>query len=109
MTAITVMLVKSVHLVFMFRAVRMARVVWPTSADFVPSSLTHVPFSEIAVDLDTSKHYIQVCLWSPYVIGRPYIFSCCGLFFFLLFLSSPNLSRRRLAVYHTSAHGVVLV
>ena len=21
-------------------------------------------------------------LWSPYVIGRPYIFSCCGLFFF---------------------------
>jgi len=24
------------------------------------------------------------CLWSPYVIGRPYIFSCCGLFFFLL-------------------------
>jgi len=24
-------------------------------------------------------------LWSPYVIGRPYIFSCCGLFFFLSF------------------------
>ena len=23
-------------------------------------------------------------LWSPYVIGRPYIFSCCGLFFFFL-------------------------
>jgi len=23
-------------------------------------------------------------LWSPYVIGRPYIFLCCGLFFFLL-------------------------
>ena len=23
-------------------------------------------------------------LWSPYVIGRPYIFPCCGLFFFLL-------------------------
>jgi len=28
--------------------------------------------------------------------------------FFLLF-SSPNLSRRRLDVYHTSAHGVALV
>ena len=25
-------------------------------------------------------------LWSPYVIGRPYIFSCCGLFFLLLLL-----------------------
>jgi len=27
----------------------------------------------------------------------------------LLFFSSPNLSSRRLDVYHTSAHGVVLV
>ena len=27
-------------------------------------------------------HYFY--LWSPYGIGRPYIFSCCGLFFFLL-------------------------
>ena len=25
------------------------------------------------------------CLWSPYGIGRPYIFSCCGLFFFFFF------------------------
>ena len=44
------------------------------------------------------------------------IFLCCGLFFFLLlsffflsFFSSPNLSGRRLDVYHTSAHGVALV
>jgi len=29
-------------------------------------------------------------------------------FFFLLF-SSPNLSRRRFDVYHTSTHGVALV
>jgi len=29
--------------------------------------------------------------------------------FVLLFFSSPNLSRRRLDVYHTSAHGVALV
>jgi len=49
-------------------------------------------------------------LWSPYGIGRPYIFSSC--FFFLLssfFFSSPNLSCRRLDVYHTLAHGVALV
>ena len=24
---------------------------------------------------------VRFLLWSPYVIGRPYIFSCCGLFF----------------------------
>jgi len=48
-------------------------------------------------------------LWSPYGIGRPYIFSCCGLFFLLSFFSSPNLSRHRLDVCHTSTHGVALV
>ena len=46
-------------------------------------------------------------LWSAYVIGQTIIFSCC--FFFLLlsssFFSSPNLSGRRLDVYHTLAHG----
>ena len=49
-------------------------------------------------------------LWSPYVIGQTIIFSSC--FFFLLsssFFSSPNLSGRRLDVYHTLAHGVALV
>jgi len=29
----------------------------------------------------------QNYLWSPYGIGRPYIFSCCGLFFFFFFLA----------------------
>jgi len=51
-------------------------------------------------------------LWSPYVIGQTIIFSCCGLFFFFFFLSffsSPNLSRRRLDVCHTSTHVVALV
>ena len=48
---------------------------------------------------------IHVFLWSPYVIGQTIIFSCCDLFFF----SSPNLSGRRLDVYHTSTHGVALV
>ena len=47
----------------------------------------------------------------PIVIGQAIIFSCCDLFFLLLFslFSSPNLSRRRLDVSHTSAHGVALV
>ena len=42
--------------------------------------------------------------------GR-YIFALWFLsfFFFLSFFSSPNLSSRRLDVYHTSTHGVALV
>jgi len=51
--------------------------------------------------------YLFIFLWSPYGIGQTIIFSYCGLFFFLLF-SSPNLSRRRLDVCHTSTHGVAL-
>jgi len=47
-------------------------------------------------------------LWSPYVIGQTIIFSSCR-FFFLFFFSSPNLSRHRLDVCHTSTHGVALV
>ena len=52
-------------------------------------------------------------LWSPYVIRQTIIFLPCD--FYLLsfypsfFYSSPNLSGRRLDVYHTSTHGVALV
>jgi len=51
-------------------------------------------------------------LWPPYVIGQAIIFLPCGFFlsiFLLFFLSSPNLSRRRLDVYHASTHSVALV
>jgi len=49
----------------------------------------------------------EVNLWSPYVIGQTiYIFM---LFLLSFFISSPNLSRRRLDVCHTSTHGVALV
>ena len=71
-------------------------------------------------------------LWPPYGIGQAIIFLPCGFFllllmaalrsrcghyvlpcgFFLsicLFYSSPNLSHRRLDVYHTSTHDVALV
>ena len=67
-------------------------------------------------------------LWSPYGIGQTIIFSSCGFFmaalchrtghyifamwflsiFYLSFFSSPNLSSRRLDVYHTLTHGVAL-
>jgi len=39
-------------------------------------------------------------LWPPYVIGQAIIFLPSGFFFLLLFFSSPNLSRHRLDVYH---------
>ena len=51
------------------------------------------------------------CLWPPYGIVRAIIFSSCGSFLLFLssfFFSSPNLSRRRLDVCHTSTHGVAL-
>jgi len=69
---------------------------------------------------------IKIKVWSRYIIKVPLrqlgvllsppcvadadnIFSSCGLFllssFFLSFFSSPNLSRRRLNVYHSWTHG----
>ena len=44
--------------------------------------------------------------------GQAIIFLPCGFFYLILlaiFFSSPNLSRRRLDVCHTSTHGVALV
>ena len=65
----------------------------------------------ISLDLDTLEHrrriydlVFMVALCNS-LIGRPYIFSCCDFYLF----SSPNLSGRRLYVYHTSTHGVALV
>ena len=61
------------------------------------------------VSVFTGAYGNQVILWSPYGIGQTmYIFM---LLFVLLsfFYSSPNLSRRRLDVCHTSTHGVALV
>ena len=46
-----------------------------------------------------------------WIIGQTIIFSSCFFLlssFFSSFFSSPNLSGRRLDVYHTLAHGVAL-
>jgi len=54
---------------------------------------------------------LRELLWSPYVIGQTIIYLPCG--FYLssscFFIFSPNLSGRRVDVYHTSAPGVGLV
>jgi len=50
-------------------------------------------------------------LWLPYGKGQAIIFLPCGFFYVLsssFFFSSPNLSRHRLDVYHTSTHSVAL-
>ena len=59
-------------------------------------SLHHRPLAPVT---------LYCLLWSPYGIGQTIIFLPCGYFFF----SSPNLSRCRLDVCHTSTHGVALV
>ena len=42
----------------------MTNVFWPAhDLEFIPSSLTRVPFDSVTVDLDTSKHYVQVWLY----------------------------------------------
>jgi len=58
-----------------------------------------------------SNSVIGHWLWPPYIIGQAIIFLLCGFFFFFFLFSSPNLSCRRLDVYHTSTstHGVALV
>jgi len=50
-------------------------------------------------------------LWPPYVIWQAIIFLPCGFYLSssFFFFSSPNLSGRRLDVYHTSARGVALM
>jgi len=59
------------------------------------------------VNLHTRLKYAW--LWPPYEIGGHYIFALRLLSIFLSFFSSPNISGRRLDVYHTSIHGVALV
>ena len=74
----------------------------------------HILVCSVMQHLWYVMHYVSslsvrpTILWSPYGIGQTiYIFM---LWFVLLsFFSSPNLSGRRLDVYHTSTHGVALV
>ena len=53
---------------------------------------------------------LKFFLWPPYVIGQAiHIFILWFLLLPFFFFSLPNLSGRRLDVYHTSTHGVDLV
>jgi len=80
-----------------------------------PASIANDVIMRIAGLVAAGLHRLQRCssLWPPYVIGPAVIILPCG--FHLLsssssvFFSSPNLSGRRLDIYHTSTHGVALV
>jgi len=54
---------------------------------------------------------IELVFMATHSNGQAIIFLPCGFFYLLLivFFSSPNLSGRRLDVYHTSMHGVAAV
>jgi len=74
--------------------------------------IRYFPSAKVCLFLSVLAHK-RPCpfLWLPYVIGQTIIFLPCDFYltFFLFFYSSPNLSGRRLDVYHTTTHGVALV
>jgi len=51
---------------------------------------------------------VALCNWADHYIFALWFLSSSSSFF-LSFFSSPNLSGRRLDVYHTSTHGVALL
>jgi len=56
--------------------------------------------------VDGFRQLIMVALWNR---ADHYIFALWFLLSSIFFISSPNLSRRRLDVCHISTHGVALV
>jgi len=60
----------------------------------------------VEVDYDSIQMYMNVCslLWPPCVAGADIIFLPCGFLLSFYLFSSPNLSGRRLDVYHTTTH-----
>ena len=69
-------------------------------------------FSQTVRVFPAAKRLLMHYLWSPYVLGLTsdhYIFIMSFVLSLFFLFSSPNLSRRRLDVCHTSTHGVALV
>jgi len=64
-------------------------------------------YKSVFVSLSNSKYFIMVALCNRADHHIFILFLLSSSFFF--FFSSPNLSGRRLDVYHTLAHGVSLV
>jgi len=76
------------------------------------SCLQCVTWADHCHQLNHITYIESSLLWPPCVADADIIFLPCGFFLlsiFYHFCSSPNLSGRRLDVYHTSIHGVALV
>jgi len=78
------------------------------SSPVAPTSRSDlIPLSNMKVLRPVPRRRFIRCrfLWPPYVIGQAIIFLRCGFFlssiYLSFFYSSPNLSGRRLDVYHT--------
>ena len=69
-----------------------------------PYAISQTPVSTICYV--TTLFMVALCNRAGHIYFHPVVSSS---FFLLLFFSSPNLSGRRLDVYHTSTHGVALV
>ena len=74
----------------------------------------HLRTNAIFITIDShisflSNYRTGLCCDRPMYQGRILYVLSCGFFLFFFFFSSPNLSGRRLDVYHTSTHGVALV
>ena len=91
---------------------QLSLVIWQPYARNCIRNLQKMLFMAACIaDRDILFYACGYFLWPPYVIGQVIIFLPCGFFFYLSFhlFSSPNLSRHRLDVCHTSTHGVALV
>ena len=82
----------------------------------ISKNLTHCQLITVARDRDSDSERLLyfgrvIFLFMVALCNREtiYIFILFLSSFFLSFFSSPNLSGRRLDVYHTLAHGVALV
>ena len=70
----------------------------------------HYSFHIFCIDIFTLHFgFVVIALFMVALWNRETIYIFMLWFVLLSFFSSPNLSRRRLDVYHTSAHGVALV
>ena len=92
----------------------------PTVTRLWHAASTHHCWQHVGRDAEPGTVHLRqlsLLLWPPYVIGGIVFLPC--IFFYLsvclsvclsiCFFSSPNLSGRRLDIYHTLTHGVALV
>jgi len=74
---------------------------WNFCSSFSTEGATCIPTAAITFGIGPHSTVVMVALWNR---ADHYVFMLLSSFF-----SSPNLSRRRLDVCHTSTHGVALV